>query len=115
MATFSERVKSLLTADERSVFARLSSPKKIQDFVDAVPFFTAIPVVQKVCVVNHLSDHRYSWVANMKVFFERLERAVAAPVTKAAFLKHVVRYGSGGYAMFRRKRETTFRVDKAPN
>src|ERR1700736_1501285 len=37
MTSYSERLKALLTADERSVFARLNSPKKVQDFVDAVP------------------------------------------------------------------------------
>src|ERR1700738_1024584 len=37
MTSYSERLRAQLTADERSVFARLSSPKKVQDFVDAVP------------------------------------------------------------------------------
>src|ERR1700730_18471273 len=37
MTSYSERLKAQLTADERSVFARLSSPIKIQDFVDRVP------------------------------------------------------------------------------
>jgi len=36
MTPYSERLRALLTADERSVFARLSSPQKIQDFVDSV-------------------------------------------------------------------------------
>jgi len=36
MTSYSERLRMLLTADERSVFARLSSPQKIQDFVDSV-------------------------------------------------------------------------------
>src|ERR1043165_5958787 len=36
MTTYSERLKTLLTVDERSVFARLSSPHKVQDFVDRV-------------------------------------------------------------------------------
>ena len=37
MTSYSERLGALMSADERSVFARLSSPKKVQDFVDAVP------------------------------------------------------------------------------
>ena len=37
MDSYSERLKALLAADERSVFARLSSPTKVQDFVDSVP------------------------------------------------------------------------------
>jgi hypothetical protein len=37
MTAYSERLKALLTAEERGVFARLSSAKKIQDFVDALP------------------------------------------------------------------------------
>lgn len=37
MSSYSERLRALLTADERSVFARLGSPHKVQDFVDAVP------------------------------------------------------------------------------
>ena len=37
MISYSERLKAVLTADERSVFARLSSPHKVQDFVDNVP------------------------------------------------------------------------------
>jgi hypothetical protein len=37
MTSYSERLRAQLTADERSVFARLSSPIKIQDFVDRVP------------------------------------------------------------------------------
>ena len=36
MTTYSERLKALLTADERAVFARLNSPHKVQDFVDRV-------------------------------------------------------------------------------
>ena len=37
MIAYSERLRAVLTADERSVFARLSSPHKVQDFVDSVP------------------------------------------------------------------------------
>src|SRR5215471_5476038 len=37
MTSYGERLRGLLSPGERSVFARLSSPKKIQDFVDAVP------------------------------------------------------------------------------
>jgi hypothetical protein len=37
MTTYSERLKALLTADERTVFARLSAPHKVQDFVDGIP------------------------------------------------------------------------------
>jgi hypothetical protein len=37
MTSYSERLRALMSADERSVFARLSSPIKIQDFVDRVP------------------------------------------------------------------------------
>jgi hypothetical protein len=37
MTPYSERLKAILSADERSVFARLHSPQKIQDFVDSVP------------------------------------------------------------------------------
>ena len=37
MTSYSERLRAQLTADERSVFARLSSPIKVQDFVDRVP------------------------------------------------------------------------------
>jgi hypothetical protein len=37
MTTYSERLRALLTADERAVFARLGSPHKVQDFVDRVP------------------------------------------------------------------------------
>ncbi len=36
MTCYSERLRARLNADERSVFARLSSPQKIQDFVDSV-------------------------------------------------------------------------------
>jgi hypothetical protein len=37
MTSYGERLRGLLSPGERSVFARLSSPKKIQDFVDSVP------------------------------------------------------------------------------
>jgi hypothetical protein len=37
MTSYGERLRELLSPGERSVFTRLSSPKKIQDFVDAVP------------------------------------------------------------------------------
>ena len=37
MTSYSERLRAQLTADERSVFARLNSPHKVQDFVDRVP------------------------------------------------------------------------------
>ena len=37
MTSYSERLRALLTADERGVLARLSSPTKVQDFVDHVP------------------------------------------------------------------------------
>jgi hypothetical protein len=34
---YGRRLRALLSAGERSVFARLSSPRKVQDFVDRVP------------------------------------------------------------------------------
>ncbi|HML12453.1 MAG TPA: hypothetical protein VK456_04060 [Xanthobacteraceae bacterium] len=37
LTAYSERLKALLSADERNVFARLSSPQKVQDYVDGVP------------------------------------------------------------------------------
>ena len=37
MDPYGKRLRALLSAGERSVFARLSSPRKIQDFVDNVP------------------------------------------------------------------------------
>jgi hypothetical protein len=37
VTSYGEQLRSLLSPSERSVFARLSSPHKIQDFVDRVP------------------------------------------------------------------------------
>jgi hypothetical protein len=37
VTSYGEQLRALLTPSERSVFSRLSSPKKIQDFVDSVP------------------------------------------------------------------------------
>lgn len=37
MTSYSERLRTILSDDERNVFARLNSPKKVQDFVDSVP------------------------------------------------------------------------------
>jgi hypothetical protein len=37
MNPYGKRLRALLSAGERNVFARLKSPKKIQDFVDSVP------------------------------------------------------------------------------
>src|ERR1700681_2882389 len=37
MTSYGERVRALLTARERATFARLTSPQKIQDFIDLLP------------------------------------------------------------------------------
>lgn len=37
MGVYSKRLKQLLTKDEHAIFAKLSTPQKVQDFLDSLP------------------------------------------------------------------------------
>src|SRR5882724_1686373 len=84
----------------------------LQDLVDSIAFFASETVVQKVRVMNDLSDYANAWVSDVKLLCQGFKRAVVAAMSESLFMEHVVRHGSARHAILRRKRKAGFGVDK---
>lgn len=73
--TYKEKLKSILTPAERKVFARLSTPNKIQNYLDAMPS-------------NVLNDHEHTMMSPRQVIKRRKAHCVEGAMLAAAALAY---------------------------
>jgi hypothetical protein len=73
--TYQEKLKALLTPTERKVFAKLSTPQKIQDYLDAMPS-------------NVLRDSEHTMMSPRRVMLERKAHCVEGAMLAAAALAY---------------------------